>query len=182
MDQRLTELLQASFPDILSNMNKPITESCMGWGIECGDGWFCILFSLMLDLDVIAKQHNIQIKADQIKEKFGGLRFYYSTEKNKITTLDKATYTLHQKLNKTKCLLFSIGYGKAYNNIVDIRRKIYQSTYEKIDSLVHQTEQKSYTVCEVCGKPGRIRNKYWVRTMCDACDSDYCTEIEKRGY
>lgn len=60
-------------------------ESCMGWGIECGDGWYDIISSVCW---VIAEHENNKnyrddqtyypIKFDQIKEKFGGLRIYYS--------------------------------------------------------------------------------------------------------
>jgi hypothetical protein len=56
----------------------------MCWGFECGDGWFQILNQLMGNI-----QHHIdwknqngevvpQVTLDQVKEKFGTLRFYYT--------------------------------------------------------------------------------------------------------
>ena len=63
----------------------------MCWGFECGDGWFNILDQLMSNI-----QHHIdwnnknfekgykqykqvpQVTLDQVKEKFGTLRFYYT--------------------------------------------------------------------------------------------------------
>ncbi len=41
---------------------------------ECGEGWFEILSELCAKLDALQLGPNF--KADQIKEKFGGLRFY----------------------------------------------------------------------------------------------------------
>ena len=63
----------------------------MCWGFECGDGWFNVLDQLMGNI-----QHHIdwnnknfekgytqykqvpQVTLDQVKEKFGTLRFYYT--------------------------------------------------------------------------------------------------------
>ena len=56
----------------------------MCWGFECGDGWYNILNLLMSNI-----QHHIdwknkkeqvvpQVTLDQVKEKFGTLRFYYT--------------------------------------------------------------------------------------------------------
>lgn len=98
MDQELQNKLFEKYPDLFSNKDKDIMTSCMAWGIECGNGWFDILSSLCW----MIKQHEenkrawkkylqdneserlnevteyFPIKFDQIKEKFGGLRIYFS--------------------------------------------------------------------------------------------------------
>jgi hypothetical protein len=44
------------------------------WGFECGDGWYDILDNLC---GAIASYGNAEdVMVDQIKEKFGQLRFY----------------------------------------------------------------------------------------------------------
>ncbi len=59
-----------------------VTAMC--WGFDCGDGWFQILNSLCgqiqnhLDWVNRDEQKVAQVVADQVKEKFGGLRFYYT--------------------------------------------------------------------------------------------------------
>jgi hypothetical protein len=69
---------------MMVNRNKSMIETCMCWGFECGDGWFNILNQLMGSI-----QHHLdwknknglvveQVTLDQVKEKFGTLRFYYS--------------------------------------------------------------------------------------------------------
>ena len=69
---------------MMVNRNKDMMETCMCWGFECGDGWFQILNQLMGNI-----QHHIdwknkdgevvpQVTLDQVKEKFGRLRFYYT--------------------------------------------------------------------------------------------------------
>ena len=46
-----------------------------GWGasVDCGEGWWPII--AQLDRDIAAIEPDYEV--DQIKEKFGGLRFYY---------------------------------------------------------------------------------------------------------
>jgi hypothetical protein len=84
MKQKLDKLLCEKYPKMMVNRNLPMTETCMCWGFECGDGWFNILDQLMGNI-----QHHIdwknrngevvpQVTLDQVKEKFGTLRFYYS--------------------------------------------------------------------------------------------------------
>lgn len=84
MKQELDELLCEKYPKMMVNRDKPMMETCMCWGFSCGDGWFNILNQLMGNI-----QHHIdwknkkeevvaQVTLDQVKEKFGTLRFYYS--------------------------------------------------------------------------------------------------------
>jgi hypothetical protein len=49
------------------------------WGVECGDGWYDILDHLCGSL-VTYTYGDEEIYIDQVKEKFGRLRFYLSKE------------------------------------------------------------------------------------------------------
>jgi hypothetical protein len=84
MKQELDKLLCEKYPKMMVNRNKGVMETCMCWGFECGDGWFTLLDQLMGNI-----QHHIdwknrteelvpQVTLDQVKEKFGTLRFYYT--------------------------------------------------------------------------------------------------------
>jgi len=84
--------------------------------IMVGDGWSGLVekcFNLC---------HETDIEITQIKEKYGGLRFYVGISDE--TTLD----------------------------------------------AINDVEQESYKVCEVCGKPGELRDGGWYKTLCDECD------------
>lgn len=37
---------------------------------------------------------------------------------------------------------------------------------KEIDQAINKAEEKSYTICEVCGKPGKLRNDGWLSTLC----------------
>jgi hypothetical protein len=84
MKQELDEYLCSVYPKLFVNRNKPMTETAMCWGFSCNDGWFQILNQLCQNI-----QHHIdwknrggevvpQVTVDQVKEKFGTLRFYYT--------------------------------------------------------------------------------------------------------
>lgn len=84
-----------------------------GWIGDCNEGWRGIIEPLIKEL----AEHDGDIF--QIKEKFGGLRFYY------------------------------------FGGNEDFRKK------------VDKAEEKSYTICEYCGKPGRLRYGGWIKALCD---------------
>jgi hypothetical protein len=48
----------------------------MCWGFECPDEWFDVIWKLSETLQTIMERENIVIQASQVKEKYGGLRFY----------------------------------------------------------------------------------------------------------
>lgn len=55
------------------------------WGIEVGDGWFHILEALAKNITEQIEKNNLKnFKVLQIKEKFGGLRFYCRGGNDKI--------------------------------------------------------------------------------------------------
>ena len=66
-----------AFPEIFQDRRKPMSQTCMCWGFDTGPGWYPLLYKICAQLNVIRKVTGIYPIADQIKEKFGGLRFYY---------------------------------------------------------------------------------------------------------
>ena len=95
MKPELQQKLYDKYPDLFSNKDKDVRSSCMAFGCEHGDGWYEILSSLCFMIkqhedndrwrtqykqkenpDYISDYH--PVKFDQIKEKYGGLRIYFS--------------------------------------------------------------------------------------------------------
>lgn len=77
MNKELEDKLKEEFPAIFCDMydSKP-SESCMAFGIEAGDGWYEVIRNLCEK--IMATDPPEGFKAAQVKEKFGGLRFYTS--------------------------------------------------------------------------------------------------------
>lgn len=83
MREELDRQLCEKYPKIFVNRRGLPTETLMCFGFEHGDGWYDILDSLcgqiQNHLDWVNKKEETvkQVVAVQVKEKFGGLRFYY---------------------------------------------------------------------------------------------------------
>lgn len=62
--------------------DKPMTQTCMCWGFECNSGWFSIIDEMSSKLEALNliyyPKYKVRIQADQLKEKFGHLTFYFS--------------------------------------------------------------------------------------------------------
>lgn len=94
------------------------------FGFECGDGWYMLLDELMSEIQNRIKNVNrwrkkeggpvLTIQIDQIKEKFGGLRFYYSGGDDEISGMvdlaESLSYHICENCGSTK----DIGYTKGW--------------------------------------------------------------------
>jgi hypothetical protein len=84
MKEELDRLLCEKYPKMMVNRHGAVTETAMCWGFSCGDGWYNILNALMGNIqghiDWKNKKEQVvpQVVLDQVKEKFGTLRFYYT--------------------------------------------------------------------------------------------------------
>lgn len=73
MKKELEAKLVERFPEYFVDMYGDPTKTCMAFGCECGDGWFDLIFKLCEDIEKLKPESFL---VEQVKEKFGGLRFY----------------------------------------------------------------------------------------------------------
>ena len=77
MKQELQQKLTEKYPKIFADCDKTPQESNMAWGMACGDGWYRLIDNLCENLQFQTDRNgDPQVVAAQVKEKFGGLRFY----------------------------------------------------------------------------------------------------------
>jgi len=77
MTQKFQNKLFKKYPKIFRQKDLSCKETAMCWGIEFGDGWYQLIDWLCGFIQWYVDNNKIeQIEAIQIKEKFGGLRFY----------------------------------------------------------------------------------------------------------
>jgi len=145
------KLIQA-FPRLFRAADKtPYTE----FGIQCGDGWYDLIYKLCSDIESV-------LTADgttdddwphvlQIKEKFGGLRFYIS------------------RSGKSEVSMSAPGF-------VEVRPV---SDVDAIGDLIEAAEDKALEVCEDCSAPGTMYRDGWWHVKCDACEKIYRKKREE---
>lgn len=141
MKVELQNKLFNKYPEIFVNRYKSPHEFPMAFGIETGDGWFWVLEGLCESIQsYITLNSKSQIRAMQVKEKYGRLRFYHDD-----------------------------GYGDAWENsepedTLDI------DSSEYIDGMISFAGYLSGTICETCGITKDIgRTVDRIRTICQTC-------------
>jgi len=72
MNKENTKYLLEKYPNLYRQYNLSMRETCMCWGFECGNGWLNIIDELSKKITEL----DPDVQAAQVKEKFGGLRFY----------------------------------------------------------------------------------------------------------
>ena len=103
MREELQNKLYKKWPKLLSNFkeDEAMNDSPLSWdGISIGDGWYDIVDTLCENIVLYLQKYNksnndrLDCKVQQIKEKFGGLRFYIDSGDDRIYDLiDKAENT-----------------------------------------------------------------------------------------
>jgi hypothetical protein len=126
MNKINTDYLYKKYPKIFKQHNLPMTETCMCWGFDCNDGWFWLIDNLCKTIQSYIddnKHLNIsQVEATQVKEKFGGLRFYY------------------------------IGGDKLIEGMVWLAESLSYSMCEKCGSLEGKSEKENGWITTLCDK------------------------------
>ena len=128
----------------------PMTQTCMCWGWECGSGWFNVLHEASCKLEALNliyyPKYKVRIQADQVKEKFGTLRFYFSV------ICEDAERTKEQEVIVT-----------AMNSWADeIVRWAEDECYKTCEECGNQIGTEWSPRCETTG---------WITYICDRCAS-----------
>lgn len=109
------------------------TPSWSGVGV----GWYSLLDRLLLDLRLL--DVNDKITLEQVKEKYGGLRFYWSPAR----------------------------YAPRGNELWLVGELKDNALYHAVSDRIREAETESERTCELCGEPGTLSSKGgWFRTVC----------------
>lgn len=146
MKIELQHQLCKKYPSIFREMGGDPKDSCMAWGIECGDGWHDLLDILCKTITSHVDHANrlwpslkFAVVAAQVKEKYGSLRFYTDF----VYAHDLEIHDL-DKVNK-------------YIN--------------EINGMIMMAEIMSAHICENCGEKGTRGNEVFPRVECDSCNT-----------
>jgi hypothetical protein len=154
LQQRLWQVVTSRIPE--------------GWEREigCGRGWLPIILKLLRDIDDVWRGFPADGAPErcwcpvQVKEKFGGLRFY-----------------VHVLVAPRKT--------DPPERIADVNDRT-----QRMNALIRQAEEACSALCEDCGGtstgPRWVNN--WVRTVCQSCydrwleeDVEHLKEVNKAG-
>ena len=161
-DAKYGESFMERFPILFQHRKLSMQETCMCFGIECPLGWWHILDQLCTYLEFknmeFTKNYGIAVIADQVKEKFGTLRFYYT-----IRDVDKDG------------IVASIDGDR---QIDDERRHRIAVNYLDMVAMeaIDEAESMTENTCAECGVPldkeNKVETKGWITYICKECDDD----------
>ena len=178
MKQELDKLLCEKYPKMMVNRNLHMTETCMCWGFECGDGWFQILNQLMGNIqhhiDWKVRQHEVAIKfnemARQLKngdstlfdEEYKDMINQEYKEKRRQEMLERDPQPIPEPIPQVTLDQVKEKFGTL--------RFYYSGGDDYISGLVSMAESMSGVTCESCGNPGNQTSGGWIKTICNPCE------------
>ena len=139
MHKILEKTLVKKYPKIFKNYGGDIRQTCMGWGMTCGKGWFLLI-------DELCSKLSDSAVAEQVKEKFGGLRFY-------LSGTDKDHEVVHEYEKKSLETCETCGEPGKHTNTRGWLRTICEKCDEKRKLFIN-IRDGSYAYC--FDEPGHI--------------------------
>jgi hypothetical protein len=169
MNSELDKKLCEKYPKIFAQRDLPKTESCLYWGMECGDGWYWLIDQLC---------HSIQGYIDSRND---GVR---------IRQLAKAKFTFWQKFLYKIRRFFHIGKHNYLLDMKDEEEWQVEATQVKekfgqlrfyinhedniIHGMIRLAEVMSKGICEMCGTTENVTSTKggWVKYLCPKCHEE----------
>lgn len=153
MKTELQNQLFAKYPSIFREIGGKPEETCMAFGIECGDGWHNLIDALCEQIDFhvnwtnrITPTYKFGVVAAQVKEKFGSLRFYVD-------------------------FIYD-------HNLDQPAMKRISASIERVGGMIAMAEAISAKTCGACGNKCIPEDASFPRAQCDACRA----EIEEANH
>jgi hypothetical protein len=154
-----------------------------GWGrwISCECGWYPLLVELDEQLQTLLPNY----KLHQVKEKFGGLRYYWTAGEHIHDPDDPEPPMPARGCSEAESKQWSQVHEAwcerldAYRQRPEVqpRSADLEQRVELAKQLVHTAEARAAVTCELCGEAGRLHHTPtgWYKTLCLAC-------AEREGY
>jgi len=150
-----------------------------GWGrwISCDRGWYPLLVELDGQLRTLLPDYVIH----QVKEKYGGLRYYWESGEEVHDPNDPEPPTPGRDGNEAERDRWGQEHEawherldayrqtpEGQERIADLERRV-----ELAEELADAAEGRAAVTCELCGAPGRLHHTPapfpWYKTLCPAC-------------
>jgi len=162
MKKELEKKLKCAFPLLYRDMwDSNPHQSLMCFGLECGSGWFQIIW------DLSEKLEKLILNIAETCSMCGNTEDNHNYDQNGIVKF------CHDKTDKLQ--EFSSWRPDNLPAVSQVKEKygtlrFYMThSFDEIEDLISEAETKSETTCEECGKPGNLSGDYWIKVRCKPC-------------
>lgn len=176
----VTALVPADAGEWAAGLEALLRRIPAGWGrtISCDAGWYPLLCRLDAAMAAVSPGYVVH----QVKEKFGGLRFYFDDHPRVVS--DPADPGPEDATDEGAYLSWTErreAYAASPAGVA--RQAEADARLEALEALVREAEAEAARTCEQCGAPGELRRTLsaspWVKTVCPSCAGDrYVTRAE----
>ena len=175
MDKELQQQLFEKFPKLFKERNLPMSQTCMCWGLEVGDGWHDIIQNMC---------HCIQSHIDNAREnRVYAIKFNRALTRWKERRDDRGLIhyfrgngaNIEQFKNSELRVLAEKCSQVVFSQVKEKfgTLRIYYSGGDRyVDGVLRMAEVMSAVTCEECGHPGKQMGKGWIVTRCKKCAKD----------
>lgn len=176
MREELDKQLVERFPRMFRNRYAPMTETCMCWGFECGDGWFQILMSLCENIDSHVnwkrkmRVYDLRLARAKKRGRDAVLEYICKGKTPSLWDEERADEIMEQELRLTP-YVHHVTADQVKEKFGGLRF-YYSGGDDEVSGMVRMAESWAAVTCEECGAPGSIRHGGWIRTLCDTHEAE----------
>lgn len=180
MKKELQEKLYNRYPELFSQKDLSIKQSCMPFGIETGDGWYNIINSVCCLLQHYVKNS----RSDRARNLIWNRRLKQAIDGNTTNLYrffnNSIGYTEEKANEEIEKQIKNKNFRKVEKPVPQIQFTQIKEKYgtlrlytnhvdDYIDGVVAMAEIMSGCTCEVCGVPGKLTGGGWYQTLCRRC-------------
>jgi len=187
--KELQEKLYNKYPKLFYQKDLPMQQTCMCWGIECGNGWYTIIDNacrlLQHHVDSSRKEKARILRWNRmlrqaVNGKATNLHRYFAKaygeekadEEVKHQIIKRDFREVKETIPQLQFVQVKEKYGtlRLYTNYVD----------DYIDGVVNMAESMSAYTCEICGVPGKLTGSGWYNTLCRRCAKERNVDYDQK--
>lgn len=191
MREDLDSGLVKKFPKLFRNRYAPMTETCMCWGFDHGDGWYriiantCALIQSHIDWSRQNRARALRFNRALRRAIAGNDRdlvFFYTPRDYETGTKtgNLAQWSRDQMQKEIVDKKFRpVPEACSQVTVDQVKEKFgtlrfyYTGGDDYVDGVVRMAEAMTAFTCEQCGNAGETRHGGWVRTLCDEHEKAY---------
>jgi len=177
MKPELEKKLFDEYPKLFVQKDLPMSQTCMCWGVDTGDGWYWLIDNLC---DAIQKYCDSRNEGVVIRNKEKGRRwwqgYWYGSWQPWKKSFWRALRNLWKRFRERNLLEeeWQIEAVQVKEKFGGLRFYI-SGGDDEVYGMISLAEHLSYKICEWCGtlKEVKVYSEGWTRTLCPNCNKNW---------
>lgn len=173
-------MLVLKYPKIFRDRYAPMNETCMCWGMACGDGWYNILNNacslIQSHIDWTRKQRASALRYNRALERSSRdnleplIRYFQGNNETPTEWNIKSAEEVFKEI-EPQCRQVPAACSQVV--AVQVKEKFGGLRFyvdggdDYTDGIIRMAEAMSVVTCEECGNVGTVGGSGWISTKCD---------------